>query len=71
MDSNPFLRVVKANREGGGGPTHIVFVNNEVHVEIFYTEDISLTSGQLKSIQSFGTGSSVFGGKFKYSELPI
>jgi hypothetical protein len=60
LDTNPFLRILKSKK----GPEYLVFVNNFVHVEICYTERIPLSSGQLKEIQPFGSGMSMFGGNF-------
>ncbi|KAI6171572.1 Phytanoyl-CoA hydroxylase-interacting [Aphelenchoides bicaudatus] len=58
LSTNPFLRILKSTK----GPEYMVFVNNYVHVEICYTEEVDLANGQLKSIQPFGSGTSVFGG---------
>lgn len=63
MENNPFLRVIKSTRPEKG-PEYLVFVNNAVHVEICYTEKISLNSGTLTQIQAFGSGTSIFGGMF-------
>jgi hypothetical protein len=58
---NPYLRVEACS--GGEGIKYKYYVNDRVHVEICYTEDVYLRDGCFESVIPVGIGSSKVGGR--------
>lgn len=67
---NPFLKVV-VKSEGAPGPDYMFFVNNRLHVEICYTEDIPLSWGRMDRVDIIGIGTSRIGGKLLFFVVPF
>lgn len=61
---NPFLRVEAVSNNGQIDYNY--YVNDSVHVEICYTEDVHLNSGYFEDVQPVGIGSSRVGGWFSF-----